>query len=265
MSLIRIGIVLLALGFTACAPLPAPSTALPTPTPTPYASPTPTIVWFPPTPTPTLYIPPQVVPTPDQRPGIGSVIFHDPFTDPQGWQTFRTAMGSAAYGKNELTLAVAKPRGFLASLRQQPELSDFYLEMTASPSLCRGADYYGLMFRASSTLDGYRFVIACNGMIRLERMRDGTVTLLQNWIPSGQVPPGSPLVLRLGVWVVGKEMRFFINDYFQFAASDQTLRSGKLGVFARSVGDSPLTVSFSELVIHAVEPSANSAAPTPTP
>jgi hypothetical protein len=66
------------------------------------------------------------------------------------------------------------------------------------------------------------------------------------------VPPGAPSSSRLGVWAVGNEMRFFVNNHYQFTISDPLLLSGSVGVFARSTIDWPLTVNFSDLVIYSV-------------
>jgi len=69
---------------------------------------------------------------------------------------------------------------------------------------------------------------------------------------SGVIPPGAPNIARLGVWVRSKEMRFFINDQFQFTVSDPLLPSGSIGVFARSAGDYAVTVNFSDLVVREI-------------
>jgi hypothetical protein len=96
---------ILVLFLSACFPATA---VLPTPTlpPTASATPTPTIVWVPPTvtftPFPTATLLP---PTPDQRPGIGAVIFEDDFSDPSVWVLSSNETGRAAFGKNELTIA----------------------------------------------------------------------------------------------------------------------------------------------------------------
>ena len=256
----------LALGLSACTALEsqaleAQATATATQTP----SPSPTIVWFPPTNTPTPLPSPVFVPTPDQRPGLGAVIYQDDFEERTRWQTFSGATGSVAYGIDELTIAISQPKGILLSLSKEPFLDDFYLEITANPSLCRGADAYGLLLRATTYVDYYRFLISCSGELRLERVKNGRVALLQDWTPSGQVPPGSPLLLRLGVWTAGNEMRFFVNDIYQFRASDPVWRSGNIGVFARSGGENALTVSFSDLIVRSVGAAPRSSAPTPQP
>jgi hypothetical protein len=164
-----------------------------------------------------------------------------------------TTNGSAALSKNKLTIAIAAPKAYVSSVREQPVLGNFYAEITASPNLCRGADEYGLLLRVASSQDYYRFSIACNGQTRLDRIYHGQASSPQPWMLGTRVPVGSPSTSRLAVWAVGNEMRFFINEEYQFTVNDPLLTSGSLGVFARSAGDTALTVNFSNLVVRNVK------------
>jgi hypothetical protein len=122
------------------------------------------------------------------------------------------------------------------------------------PSLCKGEDEYGLLLRVTPALDFYRYSLTCNGQVRLDKYVNGRASSPQPLTPSGDVPLGAPSVTRLGVWAKGREMRFYLNDHYQFTVSDPTLTSGGLGVFARSAGENALTVSFSNLTVHQVTP-----------
>ncbi len=106
----------------------------------PTATITPTIIWFPPTATSTPFPTPVITPTADMRPKLGEPIFKDDFSDPKAWELSQTTQGSIALGKNELTIAIGENNATLTTFREQPILTDFYLEVTASPSLCRGLD-----------------------------------------------------------------------------------------------------------------------------
>lgn len=240
---------------------------LPTYTPAPTLPPTATIDWFPATATPTRLPTLPVNPTPDQRPAIGEVKLADDFLQSDTWQTIENNQGTVAFGKGDLTIAISKPRGYLSSINKQAMLTDFYLELTMSPSLCKGDDAYGLFFRAAGSFDNYRLVINCSGKVRLERMVSGKPVPLHDWEASGQVPPGSPLEIRVGVWAVRNEFRIFINDFYQFAVRDPVYKAGGIGVFARSGGDNALTVSFSDLVVRGIEQEQvpTFAPPTPLP
>jgi hypothetical protein len=180
------------------------------------------------------------------------VLLRDDFSSHKLWKTGEMDDGNIAYGQNELSLAVARPKGSLISLREQTALSDYYLEITAAPSLCRGNDNYGILFRVASPTDFYRLLVSCSGQVRLERLVNGQGTLLQDWTPSPQINPGEPGAYRLGVWAKGKELRFYINNTFQFGRQDAALAEGSLGLFARAMGDNAVTVTFSNLIVYSI-------------
>lgn len=191
--------------------------------------------------------------------GIGSVILNDDFSDDSVWDTATSDQGTAAISRNRLTLA-AQPGIYLVSMNHEAVLEDFYAEITARPSLCRGDDSYGIIIRATGD-SFYRFTLTCNSMISMERIKSSVRLLMQPSIPSGDAPPGAPGEVRIGIWAHGSEMRFFLNDRFQFGISDPSSPSGAFGVFARGAGDTPVSVIFSDLIVYDV----NYVEPTKTP
>lgn len=156
-------------------------------------------------------------------------------------------------GKNELTIAIHEPHAYISSVRDQPLLSNFYAEISANPTLCRGEDEYGVLFRVASSSDFYRFSLSCDGQVRVDRVVGGTAASPQPWTFSGIVPPGAPSISKIGVWANGEEIRFFVNEVYQFSVNDPMLPSGSLGVFARSAGELAVTVNFSELMVRELE------------
>ena len=140
----------------------------------------------------------------------------------------------------------------MTSLRRDTLLTDYYAEITAQPSLCRSEDSYGILVRANGG-SYYRFALACNGTVRAERVSNSVRLVLQQPLPSGDVPPGAPGNVRIGVWAVGRELRLFLNGRFQFSIDDPSFPIGTIGVFVRSAGNTPVVVSFSDLVIQEVD------------
>jgi hypothetical protein len=247
--------------FVACLPLDSiSSTETPAPTGTPR--PTETIVWFPPSATATQLSVPTYTGTPEMSPGIGRLTLEDDFSDDEVWDTATSDSGSAAISRNRLTLGV-QPGYYLASMRRELPLSDFYAEITARPSLCRGEDNYGLVVRGVGS-SFYRFVLACNGQIRAERITGGTRLPIHEPVPSGDAP-GAPGEVRMGIWAVGSEMRLFLNGRYQFSVTEGTFPSGALGVFVRSSGETPVTVTFSDLAVYDVDYTLPTKTPIPTP
>jgi hypothetical protein len=197
------------------------------------------------------------------KPGVGEVLLTDDFASATAWNTAVSDQAAVAVGGNRLTIAVQPGVAPVASFRSGSSFSDLYLEITARPSLCRAGDDYGLLFRAPNNVAYYRFAVACNGTAAADRVSLGTPHLLHSPTPSGDVPVGAPGEVRLGVWAVGSEFRFFLNGRYQFAANDKNYSSGRIGVFAHAAGDTPATVTFSDLAVYAVTISGSPGVPTP--
>ena len=126
----------------------------------------------------------------------------------------------------------------------------------------RGEDEYGFLVRASAATY-YRFALTCNGQAHAERISLKERHILHEPVISGDVPPGAPGEVRIGVWASGPELRLFLNGRFQFSFTDKNLSSGTVGVFARAAGDTPVTVSFSNLRVQAVEYFPPTSTPVP--
>lgn len=245
-------VIIFAAVLPACAapPQPTPTATLAAPVATEL--PTATIDWFPATATPTRLptMPPE--PTPQMKPGIGEVLIENLLSTTGKWTSGTYSAGNITWDQTSLTLAVQQPKSSLLSLELQKPLEDFYLETSVNISLCKAGDVVGLTVRSQSNINYYRFLVDCDGNARAERVRNGTTTLMQDWVPSG-ILPGAPQHVVLGVWVLGKEMRFFANDVHVLTVQDPVFTSGTIGVFARSAGDTPVTVRFEDMQVRAIE------------
>lgn len=248
---------LFSLLLTGCSVLsrPSPGTATPRPpTPTPYLSPT--VVWFPPTLTPTFSaISEPATATPDYMPGLGRILYSDDFTEPENWSD----LGTDYVRDGRLTL-VAADGVYLMSLNQELVVSDFYAEVIIHLNLCRSTDEYGLLVRAIPA-SYYRFSLNCNGEINADRITNRSRTPIKLPYPTLDAPRGSPSEVKVSLWAVGAEMRFFLNDIYQFSISDPVLTDGSIGFFVRASENSPITISFTDLVIRQVN--ANQGAQVP--
>ncbi len=263
-------IILVSLSISGCAGLsglpglPTPATPTITLTPAPSNTPTATIAWFPPTKTPTPgFSRVTPAPTPEMRPGLGDVAVEDDFSTKSGWQTGAMEGGTVAYGPDSLSIAIPDQPAMLISLRSTLLPDNYYLEITASASLCRGKDSYGLIFRSMGWQTGYRWIVGCDGLTRVERWRPAEEAVVKDWTYFGE--GGAPLSLRLGLWLFGDEMRFFIDGDYLFSAHDPLLTGTQLGVFARATGQNALTVSFSQLVVRRIAGYVPTPIPSPTP
>lgn len=239
-----------------CAPL---GPAYPTPSVTPAlptATATATIIWFPATATPTFLPAPTLAmdKPPTSLPAPETLLYADEFIEAGGWTLGRGASGSALLGKNELTIAVARPRGYVYSLLEGQTFDDFYLEITANPNICRGDDEYGLLLRTTPELNYYRFGLTCAGSARVDRIYNDQASSPQPPISLAAIPAGAPSIVRLGISAKGKVLEFFVNHERLFEVRDSILYSGKIGLFARAGGADTVTINFSDLVIYSSPP-----------
>lgn len=279
MRKITILMLVLLLPLSACAaPLGAGSdgSAAFTPEGSPAApvsgEPTATIDWFPATATSTPIATVLSSPTPELLPGLGPQIYHDDFGDLKTWSSARAVLGGSngiILEANRLTLAVNDSPAVLFSLNNSLLLTNFYAEVNISVNRCFGADAYGLLFRASSGAYTYRFLLNCTGKARVEQTRDSRTLPLQDWLPTGYAPSGAPGQVKMGVWASGVELRFFLNDRYQFSVIDPLFKSGTLGFYVNAVSPEGMNINFSDLTVNSVNyssptPSAT-ASKTPTP
>lgn len=218
----------------------------------PSATPTLTPVWFPATETPTPPPIPTPLPTQDERPPLGSLLVGDDFTTADAWELRAHEAGTIALGQHELTLAVTGEKGVLSSLRSGTLPADVFIEITVYPSLCGQGDVFGLFLRAQSPRDGYRLLVSCDGRLRLERLKNGELVVLQDWLASAALPPGGMAPVRLGAAMQGRDMTVFVEGNLQFTVRDPVWGEGQVGVYARAAQEGPLTVNFSDLKVYAL-------------
>ncbi|MCX8024263.1 MAG: hypothetical protein N3A60_03575 [Thermanaerothrix sp.] len=253
--------ILLLVGGIGCSPPEAILPKTPTPLP-PTSTTTPSPVWFPPTATSTA-IPTHVIsPTPTPALALGDLMLSDDFEPPASWQTYRNTTGSVAYEQRQLTLAINTARGYLTSLRNAPEVGDAYIQLSLQPNLCQGQDAFGVLIRAIDEFNAYRWVITCQGQMRLERLQSGRSLPLSDWIELGEIQVNPLVETRLAVWMYQDRLRLFVNGFEEVSLRDPVFVSGRIGVFARAAGDTALSVSFRRLRIYAINPML---LPTATP
>lgn len=253
-------LLLIGLTLTACAQREISALAFPTETTTPL--PSSTIVWFPASETPSPRVFATYTGTPEMRPGLGDILLSDDFGLPELWSSAISNDARGTIAGNELTITI-QPDIYYINLRQDLILNNFYAEITAHPYLCRGDDEYGFLVHANAVAY-YRFALSCNGQTHAERISVNEKHILQEPVFSGDVPPGAPADVRIGVWALGNEMRLFLNGRFQFSITDQNYASGTIGVFAHAESeDTPVTVSFSDLTIQKLTLSPPTKTPRP--
>ena len=98
--------------------------------------------------------------------------------------------------------------------------------------------------------DSYRVGLNCAGEATAYRVvNDGNLQIVTP-ISHPLTPKTFPSSVRLGVWVQGRTLRFFIDDVFIFEVEDTVIPRGSVGVFARARSADPLLINFSDLEVY---------------
>lgn len=170
--------------------------------------------------------------------------------------------GNIAFGDQTLNLAVSSSGGSLITLRDSPSAREFYLEVSATASLCTRDDTFGVVFWAVNDRTYHRLAFNCGGLFRLEKTTNNRVTPLTEWFgsPMAARTPGVPV--RIGLWVGSGLVRVYLNNEFQFSHA-VTPTTGSIGFFAASNSSTAITTEFSDLRIYQV--TAGDYPPTATP
>ncbi len=130
-----------------------------------------------------------------------------------------------------------------------------YIELTANSGSCEGKDSYGVIFRVpvfKEPNQGYLYEVTCDGYVRVWKW-DGTLQpnglaeSLIGWKQSPDVKTGANQTNRLGVLVVGKNIKIYMNGVLQGEATDSSFSAGFFGVFVRAGTSNDYTVKFDEM------------------
>ena len=223
--------------------------------------PAPTSTVFFPTlvPTPTFTPEPIPSPTADIASGLGTILFHDDFSQDQGWLALHSNLGGSSLYDGRFSLSVRQAHAFYTALSPVKEFTDGYLEVVVRALLCTDDDEFGLMFRVDPSGGHYRFTLTCQGEARVTRVSDGSeVAVIPKTITNALIP-GLLIDNRLGVIADGDRFRFFINSEEVFSAHDPGLRWGRLGLIVHARRSGQTTASFDNFIVRTLLPT-----PTPT-
>jgi hypothetical protein len=134
------------------------------------------------------------------------------------------------------------------------EIENFYMEMTARPSDCKGTDRYGLMLRVPDRKEanrGYWFQFSCEGKYAFQKW-DGTenpgkVTGLIGWTSNAAINAGPNATNRLGIMAVGDTFTLYANGVKLATVSDDTWLKGGFGVIIGAKETTGFTVYIDQI------------------
>jgi hypothetical protein len=127
-------------------------------------------------------------------------------------------------------------------------LTDFYIELSATPGECGGLDRYGMVIRANpEATKAYLFGFSCGGEYSL-RLWDGEkLFMLQPWQFDQYINKGPNQLNRLGLLARGKMLTLYANDNLLATVVDETFTEGSFGIFSGAANTDNFTVQFDQM------------------
>lgn len=258
------------LGPSLAATLLAGCLAAPAASPTPATSPTPsppaTQIAFP-TLIPTRTWTPLASGTPTRDPlvGLGRLLFSDTFESPGPWLFTASPTSGAAIDRGRLALAISQAREYHWSVRPEPSAADFYATVDIHAEVCSPGDEFGLIARANTLGEQYRFLIGCDGSARITRFLETGSRALTLRVESPAILPGAPSLNRLAVRVRGLDLVLLVNGQEIVSARDAALARGFFGLIARAGSAGQVSVGFDNLTVYELTDPTATPSPTPPP
>jgi hypothetical protein len=191
----------------------------------------------------------------DPRSLLGEPVWNDPLDAEENWPMYEDSHVGFSISSGRMTMSSFDDDNWDGWMLTWPEIGDFYLEATFSPSSCEGLDRYGLMFRARPSAlgyTGYLFGASCDGRYSLRAWDGSAFRDMAPWAAAEAIPAGSAGPVRLGVWAEEDELRLYADGELLAERQDAASLSGLFGVFIAADRTSGFRVTVDEIAYWAL-------------
>jgi hypothetical protein len=181
-----------------------------------------------------------------------NVLYRDDFSPESTglWLIEGDELGSTAIDDERLTIEVQTPNTIQFTKLQEPEFSDFELEIDAT--LIDGApnSTFGILFRIQDTGEFYRFELMNNGHYMIESYggNDVWTRFIDDWTYSEAIQLGQN-PNRLKIVANGPNMSFYVNEELLQEVIDTAYVNGYIGLDAGTFGAELTVASFDNLIL----------------
>ncbi|MDH4208722.1 MAG: tetratricopeptide repeat protein, partial [Anaerolineae bacterium] len=200
---------------------------------------------------------PTMMPTP-----AFPLAWQDDFSTPEGgWGETSDPQSIKKYEDGQYHIRVNARELFIWSIAGQ-DLTDFMVEVEAIQVSGPNDNGYGLLFRFQDDQHFYRFDISGDGFYLLSKRSEDQWMTLVDWTASPFIHKGQA-TNRIKVICQGSQMSLYVNDRHLTDFSDVSYSHGDIGLFAGTLSQGGVHISFDNLKVWA--PEGATAAITPSP
>jgi hypothetical protein len=199
---------------------------------------------------------PTILPTdepsqsrPPSEANLGQVLFQADFS--QGWLTIEEETATIKIMNGQYVFEVGPFDGRYISTTAVDQ-ADLYAQIETAPQQCNEGGGYGLLFRFVDGSNYYLITIYCNDRYSLVGRVNGS--LLGQALAHGTLPPGISASdpHTLGVLTQAANLSIFMDGQLLTTASDASLDTGDIALYAVSQSASISKVAFDNLEVWVV-------------
>ncbi len=227
-----------------------PEGQLPSVTPTGTLPPSPTAS-ISPTSSPTLTNTP---PSDDPRLSLGTPSYRTDFPDATNWYLDNLPGDPVNFElvDHNYVMIAKNANGYDGWTRTAWKLTNYYLEMTATPDTCSGRDRYGLVVGIPDPAynPNYLLRFSCDGYYSFGFFNsdlDNKFHFLQDWKKSNFIYPGPNQSNRMGFKAEGTDLKLYANGHFLTELTEPDFGQGLFGLDIGSVNTTNFVVRVSEV------------------
>jgi tetratricopeptide (TPR) repeat protein len=201
---------------------------------------------------------PPVLPTP-----AFPLAWQDDFSTPEGgWIEDSDLQSVKRYENGQYHILVNARELFIWSTAGQ-DFADFMVEVEATQVSGPNDNGYGLLFRLQDEQHFYRFDVSGDGFYLLSRRLENQWVTLIDWTASPFIHKGQA-TNRLKVICQGSQISLYVNNRHLTDFSDVSYSHGDIGLFAGTLSQGGVHISFDNLKVWAPEGTAAAITPSPS-
>jgi len=190
---------------------------------------------------------PAILPTP-----AFPLAWQDDFSTPEGgWVEASDLQSVKRYENGQYHILVNDSELFIWSTAGQ-DLADFMVQIDATQVGGPNDNGYGLLFRFQDDQHFYRFDISGDGFYLLSKRSEDQWVTLVDWTESPFIHKGQA-TNRLKVICQGSQISLYVNDRHLTDFSDVSYSHGDIGLFAGTLSQGGVHISFDNLKVWAPE------------
>jgi tetratricopeptide (TPR) repeat protein len=201
---------------------------------------------------------PTILPTP-----AFSLAWQDDFSTPErDWGETSDLQSVKRFENGQYHISVNASELFIWSTAGQ-DLADFIVEIEATQVSGPNDNGYGLLFRFQDDQHFYRFDISGDGFYLLSKRLENQWVTLVDWTESPFIHKGQA-TNRLKVICQSSQISLYVNDRHLTDFSDVSYSHGDIGLFAGTLSQGGVHISFDNLKVWAPEGAAAVITPSPS-